>query len=124
MLLRATVIQWSKMADPGKYNRPFTWLRRSVSKDNNTGQDVELFTANGTLWGSIQELSASKRLAFGMQNSQADVEIHIRQFPTLDPKDRLTDKRFSKLLVIDGINHDFEKNEIVVYAHSVTGVYS
>ena len=98
------------------YPRELTWLRRTIVKSVTTGQDVETFTANGTLWGSLKELSASKRLAYGVTNSAVDTEVHLRQFPSVDAKDRLQDTRFGYLLVIDGVTHDFERNETIVYA--------
>ena len=106
----------------GKYDRALTWLQRSVSKDNTTGQDKQTFTANGTLWGNLKELSASKQLAFGMLNSQATMAIRLRQWPAINPEDRLRDKRFNDLIVIDGISHDHEANELVIYAHKLSEV--
>lgn len=110
------------MADSGNYDRQFTWLRRSTSQDD-TGEDVESWASNGTLWGSLKEMSASKQLAYGMQDSQATMEIRFRQFPTVDAKDRLQDLRFDQLLVIDGVMFSFGTNETVVYAYSLAGVY-
>lgn len=104
----------------GAYNRPFVWLKRTVTKNTSTGQEEETFGNNGTLWGSIKELSASKRLAYGMQNSQADMEIHLRQWPSIDSKDRLRETKFNQLLVIDGITHD--EQDTIIYAHRLTEI--
>jgi hypothetical protein len=105
-----------------KYNRPFTWLQRTGSKNHNTGQREPEFAANGVLWGNLKELSASKQLAYGMQNSQATYEVRLKQLPDLDPKDRLRDRQFGLLLVIDGLMKVMGTNETVVYCHSIQGV--
>lgn len=104
----------------GKYNRSFTWLQRTVTRDTSTGQNKESFSSNGILWGNLSELSASRQLAFGMLNSQAAMVIRIRQYPALNTNDRLRETRFSKLLIIDGIHHD--ENELVVYCHQISEV--
>ncbi len=103
----------------GKYNRPITWLQRSTSKDS-LGQDKETFASNGTLWGSIEEMSATRQLAFGMLNSQATMVIKLRQYPAVSPNDRLREKRHNQLLIIDGISHG--ENETVIYCHKIAEV--
>lgn len=106
----------------GKYDRSFTWLQRTLTQDTNTGQDKQSFASNGTLWGNLTELSANKKLAFGMLNSQADMMLKLRQFPLLNTEDRLRDKRFNLLFIIDGINHNFGANETIVYCHKISEV--
>jgi head-tail adaptor len=101
------------------YNREFIWLQRSVSKSGTTGQDQETFTGNGTLWGSSKPISASKKLAYGVLNSEVDYEIHLRQFPSVDAKDRLHDTYFDKLLVVVGVMPNHDTNETVIYAHTL-----
>ncbi len=108
------------MSNTGKYYRAFTWLARTVTKDTTTGQDKESFSGSTILWGSLSELSATRQLAFGMLNSQAAMVIRLRQYPTVGAGDRLRDRRFGQLLVIDGIMHD--ENELVCYCHKISEV--
>lgn len=107
----------------GSYDRSFTWLKRSTTRDQATGQDVEAWAENGTLWGSLKPLSAGKRMAYGMMDSQADSEIRLAQWPAVDPKDRLRDRKFGDLIVIDGLFRDVSANETVLPCHTLTGVY-
>ena len=104
----------------GDYYRAITWLKRTVTKDATNGQDKETFTDNGTVWGSVQELSASRQLAFGMLNSQAQMIIKVRQYPAIVSTDRLREKRFNKLIVIDGLMHG--DNEMIIYCHQINEV--
>lgn len=99
----------------GKYDRELVWLKRSIVK-NNLGEDVETFTSQGSLWGSVKELAATRQLAYGVQNSSATLEIRLHQWPAVDAKDRLLDSKFNMYLIIDGLVPNSD-NETVVYAH-------
>ena len=102
------------------YYRPFTWLQRVLTTDPDTNQDVESFNEKGTLFGDITEMSAGKRIAFGILDAETACEIKFRQFPALKATDRLIDLQFDELLVIDGISKNHRKNETTVTARKVT----
>lgn len=104
------------------YDCPFTWLKRTLTKNPTTGQEEETFSPNGTLWGELKELGANRQLYYGMMNSQATLEVRLQQFPSLDANDRLRELRFNRLLILDGLNVDFEQNELVVRCHRITEI--
>lgn len=79
------------MANPGKYSDRLTWLVRSVTHDDNTGQRTETFEANGQLWCKLEEPRANERIYFGALSTAIDYRCRIRGYPAVRAVDRFRD---------------------------------
>lgn len=99
-----------------KYNRGFTWMQRSTVKDATTGQDQEVFTPNGLLFGSLETDSSSEAVEYGSLQAQADATITLRQWPQVSALDRLIDRQFGQTWVLTGVRIDYPRNETVCRA--------
>lgn len=99
----------------GQYYRSFTWLRYTLTKDTTTGQEVPSYVDNGTLWGYIPVNKKLKQESdYGATYNRAEVEIRIRNWVEIDPKDRLVDAWFGGLYKIKG--RHYGENEIILEA--------
>jgi head-tail adaptor len=76
------------MSDPGDYDTLFTWLKRTVTKDL-TGQDIETFPDNGSLWGSLKYRSGRRVNEFSSTQTGVMVSIRLNNDPPLSALDRL-----------------------------------
>lgn len=100
----------------GTYSESFTWLQRSTTRDTSTGADVEDFTSNGTLWGSIEPSTGQESMSYGDKISQSVAIIKLRQFPAVSALDRLLHKRSGLTYDITGRYVNWLANEVVLQA--------
>lgn len=103
------------MARAGIYTERLTWLRRSVSRVEQTGQEVESFTSAGRLWCGVEEVASAEGDDEGVRTSRVDVKIRVRNQPGLCTTDRLRDG--DTVYQIDGIVK--ADDELVVTAHGL-----
>lgn len=103
------------MANPGTYDTRFQWLRRSTTKNAQNGQDEETFTGNGYLWGALEQTTGRTSSDYGAEQTGADVEIRVRNYPTLSPLDRLYSAEWDETYILDSIRR--ANNELVIEAH-------
>lgn len=101
----------------GDYESSLTWLVRSVTKNTSTGQDVETFTDNGILWGSVSSDTAIEANAFGALQSQSTGSIRLRQYPDVKATDRLIYRNFETTYMITGVRWGNNETiaEVILY---------
>ena len=101
------------MNKAGNYNTRFDWHTVELQKNYTSGEKERVYSHSSYLWGSIDELSASKKLAYGSQGSSVDCEIRLRNFPAVGFEDRLIDPDGFKYR-IDGVRNG--DNETIITA--------
>jgi SPP1 family predicted phage head-tail adaptor len=99
------------MMAAGQYKDRLTWLKRTVTKNPNNGQDEETFTVNGSLWGSVEPTTGRKAIDYGAEQTGADATIRLRNYPTVSALDRLELPAEGELWVIDHVRRG--DNELV-----------
>jgi head-tail adaptor len=99
------------MMAAGQYKDRLTWLKRTVAKNPNNGQDEETFTENGFLWGSVELTTGRKSIDYGAEQTGADATIRLRNYPTVSALDRLELKAEGELWVIDHVRRG--DNELI-----------
>ena len=82
----------------------FTLLARTTTKDANSGQDVEVFTAGQVLHGTIETQAGNEGEAYGALQSQSDAIITLRQWPAVSALDRVVHRQFAETYVITGVS--------------------
>ena len=102
----------------GKYYRSFNWLIYTTSKDQ-YGQQQATFPVSSTiLWGYIEDLSALKILKYGVYQSEAEVRIHVQNWPSIQFQDRLSDRDTNETYIIDGISRSVKVGqELLIDCH-------
>jgi SPP1 family predicted phage head-tail adaptor len=73
----------------GEYWCPFTWLQYGSTRNPTTLENEPGFTDQGTLWGSLEELSGAELIRFGYLQSRVDCKIRLRNWPDVTARDRL-----------------------------------
>lgn len=114
------------MAQAGTFNESFTLLYRHTSKST-TGQDVETFLTHPVgvsssptvtvLWGELESIDGTEATEYGAIRSQSSARITLRQFVSIDAKDRLEHRNTGAIYVIDGVRKDRSTNTTVIDAH-------
>lgn len=88
----------------GTYGTRLIWLKHTPVADDATGQVKDTYPANGFLWASVVDQSATKAPSNGLLTAQSTTEIRINGFPTVGFKDQLQEKGESAVYAIDGIH--------------------
>lgn len=84
----------------GEYPSRFTWSTRSIGSADSFGQHAETFTSSGTLWGSIDDVTSGTFQFFESINGNQRATIRLRNFPGVNPQDRLTHLRFGDVWTV------------------------
>jgi head-tail adaptor len=95
----------------GDYPDRLRWFVQSTTKDS-VGQDVETFTDNGLLWGSISPNSGRRQPDYGATQTGWDAELRVRNMPALKTEDRLYAIEWDETYIIDTIVRG--NNELVL----------
>lgn len=103
------------MPAAGQYT---SYLQRKVwapATNPSNNQDVDAWTASGVwYWCSVDELSGRRGTNYGGTLTGADVEIRVRNYPTLAAQDILEDGAGTKY-VIDTVR--IGDDELICDAH-------
>ncbi len=99
------------------YNRSFTWLQWTPTSDATYGQEKPGWTSGQVLWGNLMIQSANKATVYDAEEETEHAVIVLRQFPHLNPLDRLIDRQFSETWVVDGVHRNFDTNATMVTVH-------
>lgn len=99
----------------GEYRDRLRWFRRTTRKDSQTGQDIEVFTANGYLWASIESITGRRARDYGADQPGGLSEIRIRQYPAVSALDRLEAVEWREVWILEDIARG--DNEIIATAH-------
>lgn len=93
------------MQDPGKLRHQITIQAQSTTSTSDTGQPVENFTTQATVWASIEQLSGREGYWARQIQPTATHKIIIRGGQTVTPANRiLHESRYFN--VIDVKRHD------------------
>lgn len=103
----------------GKYWERVKLYRRSTTEDTATGFKRPTFTEVGTFWCYTRDAKTDRKLAYGIQNSIVETEIHIRGYPDLDSKDRLEVLTTGFFYDLKGFNLDYDEGETVAMARRI-----
>ena len=96
----------------GRYNTRMRLHTRSLTKDANTGEEVESFTASATyLWCNVDETNGRREVSYKVRLTGADATISVRQYPDLSALDRLEDVGTGQVWRLDWVRRG--TNELV-----------
>jgi hypothetical protein len=96
------------------YDQSFTWLKQTTNKNTDNGQEEEVFSNNGTLFGSLVLTNGSEQDEYGALQAISEGEVRLRQFPAITALDRLLHKQFNEVYVIKGVYKNQRANETVL----------
>lgn len=100
---------------PGDYTQKLQWQKRILTKNTTNGQDEETFFDNGKLWCSVEYITGLEQTAYGGEQTGAQVEIRVHNYPALHARDRLYSGQWGERYIIDSIRRG--DNELIVDAH-------
>ena len=103
------------MANPGFYSDHVQWLQHSLTKETSYGQEKETWTSIGWLWCKLEETSGRSSKDYGAEQSGAELEIRIRNYPAISTLDRFFSPKWNQTYIIDTIRRG--DNELIVDAH-------
>ena len=103
------------MADAGQYPDRLQWLKRTTTKDPDTGEDQETFPLNGYLWCSIEPNVGRRQQDYGAEQTGVDGQIRIRNMPAVSALDRLYSAEWDETWILEDIVRG--ANELIVRCH-------
>ena len=102
-----------KQGKAGDYWERVTRLVRATTTQSNQHK-LATYTDGNTYWAYTNDVKADKKLAYAINNTVVEVEVHIRGYPTIDPLDRLRVETTGYVLEIKGIKLDYDEGATVV----------
>jgi head-tail adaptor len=103
----------------GKYWERVKVYARTTAEDAATGFKRPTWTLQGTYWCYTKDAKTDRKLAYGIQNSIIETEIHIRGYPDIDAKYRLEVLTTGFYYDLKGFNLDYEMGETVAMARRI-----
>ncbi len=103
------------MQSAGDYSDHCQLLKRTLTKDPATGQDVEAFPANGYLWCAVEINSARRQESLGASQTGVAATIRIRNYVTVSALDRLYLAEWGETWILETIRRG--DNELIAEAH-------
>lgn len=100
----------------GDYWEKVQVWKKTTEKDPDTGFDRPVWTLFKTCWCFTTDVKADKKIAYGIENSMTETEIHIRGYPEIDAKDRFLVMTTGFYHEPKGIKYDYSAGETVVVA--------
>lgn len=87
----------------------------SPDSDPVYGQQIPNYAENGTLWGTLTPSSGDKSQSYNAQEPETHAEIRLRQWVNISVKDRLLDKQFNEVWIIDGSRRTTTETVLTVH---------
>lgn len=100
--------------EAGRYDHPFAWMKRTAQgggKDS-FGQPADSFASQGTLWGSLDDLSGGRASAKESDGTKVTATVKVQNYPAVVAGDRLVDGQWSETWTVDSVARG--DNELVL----------